>query len=88
MVIVMVIVMMIVMVIVMVIAMSEQPKRSGWYRMSATRALTSGHRLVPEVDSAFDEVMILINNGDCDGDCDGECDGDGDCDGDCDGRAA
>ena len=64
-----------VMVIVMVIVMAEQPKRSGWNGVSATRALTGGHRLVPEVDSAFDEVMILIINGDRNGDCDGDCDG-------------
>ncbi|XP_076458128.1 sodium/calcium exchanger 1-like [Babylonia areolata] len=40
--------------------MAEQPKRSGWYRVNATRSLTGGHRLVPRVNSTFDELFEKI----------------------------
>ncbi|KAK7507405.1 hypothetical protein BaRGS_00001340 [Batillaria attramentaria] len=38
----------------------EQPKNSGWYRVSATRALTGGHKLMPKVNTAFDDLFEKI----------------------------
>ncbi|KAL8603603.1 hypothetical protein ACOMHN_022555 [Nucella lapillus] len=40
--------------------MADKPKRSGWYRVSATRALTGGHRLAPRVNTTFDELFEKI----------------------------
>ncbi|KAL8609364.1 hypothetical protein ACOMHN_008158 [Nucella lapillus] len=40
----------------------ERPRKSGWYRISATRVLTGGHRLVPKVNSAFGELFENIRN--------------------------
>ncbi|KAK7113071.1 sodium/calcium exchanger 3-like [Littorina saxatilis] len=40
--------------------MADQPKRSGWYRVNATRKLTGGHKLAPKVNTAFDEIFEKI----------------------------
>jgi hypothetical protein len=34
----------------------EAPKPNGWYRVSATRNMTGGHRLIPKVNPAFNQV--------------------------------
>ncbi|XP_076456318.1 sodium/calcium exchanger Calx-like [Babylonia areolata] len=38
----------------------KRPKPSGWYRVSATRVLTGGHRLLPKVNTAFSDLFDKV----------------------------